>query len=180
MSKTVLFQTIQFNQSAKFNSIWPIDRSLSGTPTPSHSGPESDSNQGGILHSSKLLITETSPSACSVSYLGNLAFFLGGGVTPLLRRCQCILQPQPTGQERYGAPCPSAMSRIVSKLADRFLGRPKVSFFNSYYTDVWWRVLLLSLNYLHLIRNYTWPNRRLILSLLDHWRTLCSYANGRF
>ena len=32
--KTVLFQTIQFSISTHFSSIWPIDRTLSGTNTP--------------------------------------------------------------------------------------------------------------------------------------------------
>ena len=43
--KTVLFQTIQFCISAQFSSIWPIDRTLSGATTPSQSGPGSDGNE---------------------------------------------------------------------------------------------------------------------------------------
>ena len=34
MSKTVLFQTIQFSISIQFSFIWPIDRTLSSTSTP--------------------------------------------------------------------------------------------------------------------------------------------------
>ena len=37
MSKTVLSQAIQFSISTQFSSIWPIDRTLSGS---THSGPE--------------------------------------------------------------------------------------------------------------------------------------------
>ena len=52
MSKTVLFQEIQFSISMQFSSIWLIDRLLSGATTPSQSGPGSDSNErvkGGSL-----------------------------------------------------------------------------------------------------------------------------------
>ena len=64
--KTVLFQTIQFSLSTQFSSIWPIDRTLSGTTAPIQSGPGSDSNEG-VLHIPKAL-----PSDCLVSYLGHL------------------------------------------------------------------------------------------------------------
>ena len=43
------FQTIQFNLSAQFSSIWTIDRTLSGATTPGQSGPGSDGNEG-VLH----------------------------------------------------------------------------------------------------------------------------------
>ena len=70
MSKTVLFQTIQFSISTRFSSIWPIDRNLSGATTQGQSGPGSDGNEGVpcILQSSS--ITGTSPSDCLVSYPG--------------------------------------------------------------------------------------------------------------
>ena len=42
-------------------------------------------------------ITGTSPSDGLVSYPGN-SLGAGGGLTPLQRSSQCILQPQPTGQ----------------------------------------------------------------------------------
>ena len=60
--KTVLFQATQFSLSSRFSFIWPIDKTLLGTSTPSQSGPESEGSEG-ILHipqSSR--ITETSPS----------------------------------------------------------------------------------------------------------------------
>ena len=44
MSKTILFQTIQFSISTQFISIWPIDKALSGASTPGQSGPGSDGN----------------------------------------------------------------------------------------------------------------------------------------
>ena len=43
--KTVLFQTIQRSIITQFSSIWPIDRTLSDTTTPGHSGPGSNSNE---------------------------------------------------------------------------------------------------------------------------------------
>ena len=46
MSKTVLFQAIQFSISMQFSAIWLIDRSLSGAITPGQSGPWSDGNEG--------------------------------------------------------------------------------------------------------------------------------------
>ena len=42
----VLFQTIQFSIYTQFSSIWPIDKTLSGVPTPDQSGPESYGNEG--------------------------------------------------------------------------------------------------------------------------------------
>ena len=53
------------------NSIWLIDRTLSGATTPSKTGPESDGIEGvlRILQSSS--ITGASPSGYLVSYLGH-------------------------------------------------------------------------------------------------------------
>ena len=67
--KTVLFQTIQFSISTQFNSIQPINRTLSGSTTPGQSELESDVSEGVlcILQS----ITGTSPSDCLVSYIGH-------------------------------------------------------------------------------------------------------------
>ena len=45
MSKTVLFQTIQFRISTQFSSILPLYMTLSGATTPGQSGPESDGNK---------------------------------------------------------------------------------------------------------------------------------------
>ena len=45
MSKQ-FFQTIQFNTSTQFSSIWPIDRTLSVSTSPNQSEPGSDNNEG--------------------------------------------------------------------------------------------------------------------------------------
>ena len=44
--KTVLFQTIQFNISTQFCSLWSIDRTLSGDTTPGQTTLGSESNEG--------------------------------------------------------------------------------------------------------------------------------------
>ena len=64
MLKTDPFQTIQFNISTLFSSIWPIDRSLSGVTFQGQSRPGSNGNEGvlRILQSSS--ITEASSSDC--------------------------------------------------------------------------------------------------------------------
>ena len=71
MSKTVLFQTIQYIISTQFSSIQPIDRTLSGATMPGQSGPGSDGNKEifGIPQGSS--ITEATPSDCLVSYTGH-------------------------------------------------------------------------------------------------------------
>ena len=46
MSKTVLFQTIQFSKSKEFSSIWIIDKILSRATTPGQSGPGTKGNEG--------------------------------------------------------------------------------------------------------------------------------------
>ena len=105
MSKTFLFQAIQFSQSSNSNnsvlhkyavsSIWPIDRTLSGATTPGQIGPGSNGNEGVLCIPQSSSITAASPSDCLVSYPGHL---LGGDLTLLQRRSRCILQPQPNGQ----------------------------------------------------------------------------------
>ena len=68
------------------SSIWPIDGTLSGTTTAVQSGPGSNVNEG-VLHIPQISRAGTSPSDCSVPYLGHS-----------LQRCsRCILQPQLTG-----------------------------------------------------------------------------------
>ena len=54
MARTVLFQTIQFSMNTQFSSILPIDRTLSGATTPEQSEPQSDGNEGVLLHSANL------------------------------------------------------------------------------------------------------------------------------
>ena len=46
MSKTDLFQTIQFSRSMQFSSSSPIDRTLSGATTLGQNGPGSNGNEG--------------------------------------------------------------------------------------------------------------------------------------
>ena len=68
MSKTVLFQTVQFRISTQFSSIWPLDITLSGATNPGRSGPGSDGNEGVLSIPQSSSITGTSPSDCLVSY----------------------------------------------------------------------------------------------------------------
>ena len=68
---------------------------LSGATTLGQSGPGSNGNEG-VLRIPQISSTAgTSPSDCLVSYPGHS---FGGGLTPLQRCNQCILQPQHTGQ----------------------------------------------------------------------------------
>ena len=57
--------SIQFSIRTQFSSIWPIDRTLSGTTSLGQNGPESN----GI--SQNFSITGTSSSNCLVSYPGH-------------------------------------------------------------------------------------------------------------
>ena len=71
MSKTVLFQTIQFCISMQFSPIWPIDRTLSGATTPGQNGPGNDGNEWVPCIPQGSSITGTSPSDCLMSYPGH-------------------------------------------------------------------------------------------------------------
>ena len=46
-SQTVLIQTIQFSISMQFSSILPMDRALSDATIPDQRGPGSNGNEGG-------------------------------------------------------------------------------------------------------------------------------------
>ena len=70
MSKTVLFQVIQFSISTHFSSIWPIDKTLSDATTLGQSGLGSNGNEGVLYIPQSSSITWTSPSDCLVSYPG--------------------------------------------------------------------------------------------------------------
>ena len=96
MSKTVIFQTIQFNISTQFSSIWPIDKTLSGATTPGQSGYGSDDNEAILripqitirLFSvvSKTLVGETLPLfrvAVSVFYSPSQRGNISGDITSL-------------------------------------------------------------------------------------------------
>ena len=71
MSKTVLFQTIQFSISTLFSSIWPIDRTQSGATTPGQSWSGSDVNKGVLHIPQSSSLSEVSPLDC-LMYLGYL------------------------------------------------------------------------------------------------------------
>ena len=60
-AKTVLFQVIQFSISKQLNSIWPIDRTLSSATTPSQSKPGSNGNERVLRILQGSSITGTSP-----------------------------------------------------------------------------------------------------------------------
>ncbi len=68
-SQTVLFQTIQFSISIQFSSIQPIDRTLSGATTSGQNGPGSEVNEGVLYIPQSSSITGTSPSDCLVEVL---------------------------------------------------------------------------------------------------------------
>ena len=84
MSKTVLFQTIQFSISTQFSSIWPIDMTLLGATTLGQSGTGSNGSEVVLHIPQSSSITGTSPSDCLVSYPGHLCVCVGG-VSPLYR-----------------------------------------------------------------------------------------------
>ena len=90
ISKTVLFQAVQFSISTQFSSIWPIDRTLSGTTTPRQSGLRSDGNEGVLCIPQGSGITGTSPSYCLFSYSG---LSLARDLTLLQSSSRCNLQP---------------------------------------------------------------------------------------
>ena len=72
MSKTVLFQAIQFSKITQFSSIWSIYRALSGTTIPGQIGPGSYGNEGVLRIPQSSNITGASSSDCLVSYPGHL------------------------------------------------------------------------------------------------------------
>ena len=61
--KCQTIQTIQFNISTQFSSIWPLDGTLSGATTPGWPG--SDGNEEVLCIPQSSIITGTSPSAFS-------------------------------------------------------------------------------------------------------------------
>ena len=76
MSKTLLFQAIQFSQIIQFFISMPLDLfnplrgPLSLTTTSGESGPWNDGNKGVFHIPQSSIISGTSPSDCSVSYPG--------------------------------------------------------------------------------------------------------------
>ena len=70
MSKTVIFQTIQFYVSTQFSSSWPIERTLSGATPLGQNGSGSNGNEGVLHILPSFSITGTSASYHLVSYPG--------------------------------------------------------------------------------------------------------------
>ena len=68
---TGIFQTIHFNISIQFSSIWPLDRVLSGATTPGQSRPGNGGIEGLLCITQSSSITRSSPSYCLVSYAGH-------------------------------------------------------------------------------------------------------------
>ena len=64
--KTVLFQPIQFSIIKQFNSIWPIEWTLSGATSPGQSVPGNDCSEGVFRILQGSIITGTSPADCLV------------------------------------------------------------------------------------------------------------------
>ena len=80
-SQIVLIQTIQFSISMHISSIQPIDRALSGATIPGQSGPGSHGNEGVFHIHQGSSTTGNSLSDCFVSYPGQSL----GRVLPLCR-----------------------------------------------------------------------------------------------
>ena len=98
MSKTFLFQTIQFNLSTQFSSICPINWTLSVATTLGQSGPWSNGNEEVLSIPQSSSIIGTSSSDGLVSYLGHS---MEDGFTLLPSCSRFILPLQPVGQERH-------------------------------------------------------------------------------
>ena len=60
-SQTVVIQTIQFSISMHYSFIEPIDRALSGATIPGQSGPGSNGNEGVLCILQNSSITGTAP-----------------------------------------------------------------------------------------------------------------------
>ena len=133
MSKTVLFQTIQFSISTQFSSIWPIDITVSGSTTMGQSGHGSDGNEEVLCISLSSSITGTSPSDCLVSYLGHS--LRGGGLT-LCKEAVSVFDSSSqlaNGNEICLEMIQSFdINENVAKLRQRRLNHPQTSPLNTY------------------------------------------------
>ena len=70
-SQTVLFQTIQFIISMQLVLLDPLIMTLSGATIPSHGGPGCNVNEGVLRIPQNSCITGASQSDCLASYLGH-------------------------------------------------------------------------------------------------------------
>ena len=118
MGKKVLFQTIQFSISSQFNSIWPINRTLSGATTQAQSGPGSNGNVGvlHILQSSSITRPHHQIVQCHIHDTH------WGSLTPLHRCSQCILQPQLIRQSSILASWEVACSKSKTRILFNQIG----------------------------------------------------------
>ena len=73
-------------KEARFSSIQPIDRTLSGATTPGQSGPGSDGNEGVLCIPQSSSIAGTLPSDCLVSYPGHSLGGEGGSYSSAEKR----------------------------------------------------------------------------------------------
>ena len=96
MSKQFYFKAIQFD------SIWPIDRTLSDATTLGQSGPGSNGNEEVLHIPQSSSITRTSPSDCIVSYPGHS---LGGGGLPHCREAVHVF---------YNSPSLSPLGKVIA------------------------------------------------------------------
>ena len=81
--QTVLIQTIQFNMNMQISSIWLIDRTLSGATTQGYSGPGSNGIEWMLHIPQNSSITRTWPSDCLLSYSRHSLWL--AGILPLCR-----------------------------------------------------------------------------------------------
>ena len=115
MSKTILFQTIQFSIRTQFSFIWLIERTQSDDTTLSQIGPGSDANEGVFRISQSSSITGTSPSDCSVSYHGHsLGWGLGGVLFLCWHAIDIFYSPSQLNKETIWVYC-------KMKIKDKFL-----------------------------------------------------------
>ena len=95
LSKTFLFQTIQFSISTQFSSIWAIDRVLSAATTLGKGWTGEQWQWRGTLHSSKLQ-NYWSLTIRLFSVISRILIVRrrgrGGALIPLQRSSRCILQ----------------------------------------------------------------------------------------
>ena len=78
---------------------WPIDRTLWSATSPGQNEQESDGNEEILYIPQRFSIAGSSTSDNLVLYPGH-SLAWSGGLTPLQRRSQCILQVPPTPADR--------------------------------------------------------------------------------
>ena len=84
--KTNLFETIQFNISTQYSSIWPVDRTLSGATTLGWNGLGINGNKVVLCIPQRSRITGTWPSDC----FSVISRILVGGVLAVSREADSV------------------------------------------------------------------------------------------